>query len=96
MKSDKQDLCDMADCYFNGTENINQNYVKAMSLYKEAANEGDAKAQYMVGYLYHMGLGTSKSFVDAFYWFLKASANNHLEAAKFVESYIKNGFHIWR
>jgi len=40
------------------------------------ANKGDAEAQYHVGMMYHIGIGTQKDLRQAFEWFQKAAASN--------------------
>lgn len=62
--------------------NVPQDYAKAMSYYREAADMGHAKAQYNVGWLYETGNGLrSKDLVQAKIWYRKAAAQGH-EIAK--------------
>ena len=96
MKENTNKICEKADCYFEGKNNIKKDYLKALSLYKQAAKQGNCKAQYMIGYMYHNGLGVEKDYREAFYWFEKASSNNYSLAKKYVELYYNSGFHIWR
>ncbi len=48
-------------------------YRKALDLYSKAARLGDADAQFILGGMYHEGLGTEKNKKEAFKWLLKAA-----------------------
>ncbi|WP_161629784.1 tetratricopeptide repeat protein [Desulfogranum japonicum] len=49
------------------------NYAKALRLYLQAANLGDAEAQYISGGMLYKGLGTDPNAREAFKWLLKAA-----------------------
>jgi uncharacterized protein len=49
-------------------------YAKAMVEFKTAAEQGDPKAEYYVGFLYYRGYGVTKDFAEAAKWFGKAAA----------------------
>jgi len=44
-------------------------YAEALSEWRDAAESGDAKAQYRLGTLYEDGVGTVQNLVDAWYWY---------------------------
>ena len=46
----------------------------------EAAEQGDAEAQYMVGKCYLTGEGTEKNKIIAFRWFKKSAEQGHAKA----------------
>lgn len=48
--------------------------------YLRAAEQGDAKAQTMLGSMYEKGQGISKDYQEAFKWYLKAAEQNDAEA----------------
>ena len=48
---------------------------------KKAAEEGNIKAQFLLGGIYSKGLGVKESFRDAAKWHAKAAAQGHPEAA---------------
>ncbi len=50
------------------------NYTKAMSLWKKAAEAGNAKAMYDIGTLYMHGWGVSQNYKDTMAWYRKAVA----------------------
>ncbi len=47
--------------------------VKAVSLFRKAADEGDTRAYLNLGIFYEQGVGVAKSDTEAFYWTLKAA-----------------------
>lgn len=56
-------------------------YGEAMRWYEQQANEGSAKAQYLLGLLYERGAGPrGKDPAKAFSWFEKAAAQGHADA----------------
>jgi TPR repeat protein len=48
--------------------------------FKNAAEMGDADAQYAVGYLYGSGDGTEKNIFEAIEWYKKAANNGHMNS----------------
>ncbi len=48
-------------------------YSQALQLYLQAARLGDAQAQFIVGSMYHKGLGAEKNDKEAFRWLLRAA-----------------------
>lgn len=50
-------------------------YFKAIQLYTEAANAGDAKSQHALGEMYTEGLGCEKDTKKSFEWYLRAAEN---------------------
>jgi hypothetical protein len=46
-----------------------QDYAKAMSWFRKAADQGDAKAQMNVGWLYEHGLGVHQDCAEAATWY---------------------------
>jgi len=46
----------------------------------EAAEKGDAEAQYNLGFCYYVGRGVSEDYEKAFYWYTKAAERGHAEA----------------
>jgi TPR repeat protein len=49
------------------------NYKKAAKLFKKAANQGNAEAQYKLGDMYNEGKGVKKDYQKAVYWYKKAA-----------------------
>ena len=76
----EETLCQQADRYYSG-DGVAQDKEKAAELYEEAALEGDAVAQYTLGYMYDKGDGIDKDRVKAMFWYEKAADQGH-EAAQ--------------
>lgn len=55
-------------------------YVPAMQLFRPLAARGDAKAQHLVGLMYHKGEGVARNSVRAFAWFSLAAAHGDRDA----------------
>lgn len=53
---------------------------EAIKWYEKAAEQGNAYAQYCVGYMYQWGKGVEQSYVEAFRWYKKAAEQGHADA----------------
>ena len=69
----------LGNLYFNG-QGVTQDYGKAMSWYKKAANAGNDNAMYGVGFLYNNGQGVAQDYGRAMAWYKKAAALNNFNA----------------
>ena len=49
-------------------------YVPAIQLFRPLAAQGNAKAQHLIGVMYHRGEGVARNSVRAFAWFSRAAA----------------------
>lgn len=77
------ELVAQADNYRYGRNGVAKNPQKAVELYTQAANMGDAEAQLSLGYCYYMGEGVSENCQKAHEWLKKAEAKKHtLSAAR--------------
>ena len=74
-----QNLKERAKKYYWGLGG-EQNYTKALQLYQQAAEAGDAEAQYISGGMYLKGLGTTKDFQKAFKLLHEAAVNGKSSA----------------
>ena len=71
--------------YAKGVEALQVgNYTIAAQELKEAADAGDAKAQYLMGYLYYQGQGVPQDDEKAFELFRRATDQGHVEAQTFL------------
>lgn len=68
-----QELFELALSYYNGTDNIPQDYLKAYDLFLEAAEAGHVGAQSYLGRMLSMGEGVEKNYDKAVKW-LKLAA----------------------
>jgi len=57
-----------------------QNYAEALKWYREAAEQGNAKAQYNLGMMYHAGQGVPQDSAEAARWYRKAAEQGNASA----------------
>jgi TPR repeat protein len=55
-------------------------YVPAIRLFCPLAEAGNAKAQHLIGVMYHRGQGVARNSVRAFLWFNRAAARGDARA----------------
>jgi TPR repeat protein len=64
-----------------GTAAYNRgDYVPAVRLFRPLAEQGNAKAQNMLGVMYRRGQGVARNSVRAFVWFSRAAARDDATA----------------
>ena len=62
---------------------VPRNYIEAIKWYKKAADQGNADAQYELGYMYDLGLGELiQSYIEARKWYRFAADQGHMGAKK--------------
>ena len=76
-----QELFELALSYYNGTDNIPQDYLKAYEQFLVAAEAGHAESQFYLSQCYAYGEGTEKNLEQAVVW-CERSANNHYPPAQ--------------
>jgi TPR repeat protein len=59
-------------------------YAKAMAEFKPLAEQGDVKAEYFTGFLYHRGYGVEMDHAEAAKWFGKAAAQRDSQAQYYL------------
>lgn len=79
-------LCVLVGCATQFTKGRhafeNKDYQTAYTNFLPLARTGNADAQYALGYMYYNGLGVKQDDDLASYWFVKAAAQNQLQAKK--------------
>jgi uncharacterized protein len=65
--------------------------IEAYEPCRKAALSGDAKSQYWLGYFYHFGTGTPRSYVDAAKWWLASAKQGDIEAQINIAGLYKDG-----
>src|SRR5580698_9512291 len=55
-------------------------YVPAIQVFRVMAAQGNARAQHLVGVMYHKGEGVARNSVRAFAWFSLAAAHGDRDA----------------
>ena len=63
----------LAGLCYHGGQGVRQDYAKAASWYRKAADQGNAGAQYMLGEMYCWGQGVERSLPLAAKWYLKSA-----------------------
>jgi hypothetical protein len=58
--------------YYYGLS-VPQNFSEASRWFREAADQGDARAQYGLGTMYFFGQGMPRDYVEAVHWYRKAA-----------------------
>ena len=69
----------LGDYYFGGYAGIAQDYAKALELYTEAGEKGDADAQAQVGYIYQCGCGVDPDYEKAMEWNNRAAQQGNAQ-----------------
>ena len=74
-KNGTADPCDILDgTSIDGNGNgVPQNYAEAVRWYRLAADQGDAAAQYNLGYMYDTGEGVPQNYAEAVRWYRLAA-----------------------
>jgi len=84
----------MADRFDDGVVAfIKGDSATAMKIWQPLAQEGNAEAQYHLGYMFQTGTGVKKDNQKALYWYNLAAKNGHGKAlvlAKVVEREMHN------
>lgn len=66
-------------------------YRDGFAQFRNAAEAGDAEAQYCLGERYRIGLGVPKDPVEAVRWFLKSAEQDHIQAQTTLGLIYSNG-----
>ena len=65
----------------DGTAAYNRgDYMPAIRLFRPLAEQGNARAQHLIGVMYHKGEGVTRNQVRAFAWFSMAAAHGDGDA----------------
>ena len=85
-KKSVSDICDKGIAAFN-----KKHYEKAFNLFRQAAEQGDAKGQYNLGVMYDKGLGVPQNYPAAFEWYTKAAEQGNINAQNNLGAMYANG-----
>lgn len=66
-------------------------YAKAMEEFKPLADQGEARPQYFVGFLYHRGYGVPADHAEAANWFRKAATQGDSLSAYYLGKMYEKG-----
>ena len=79
-KPSAQEINDLGEKYYFGKDGFTQDYKKAFEFFTQSASQGNAAAQYNLGYCYRNGNGVYQSDKKAAEWLKKAAAQGHATA----------------
>ncbi|MEL7570270.1 MAG: tetratricopeptide repeat protein [Eubacteriaceae bacterium] len=71
-KKSSLDYAYMGVCYYTG-KGVEQNYDKAVTSFRIAAEQGHKEAQYFLGLCYYNGNGLKQDYNEAAKWYSKAA-----------------------
>jgi TPR repeat protein len=83
--------CSVGDMYKYGTYGKDQNYKKAVELYKKAVKYGHAKAQHNMGEMHYYGWGVQQSFEKAFIWWEKSAEQGNMPSMYHIACMYEDG-----
>jgi TPR repeat protein len=78
--------------YANGVGNLNENYeeavpidlAKAVGWYRKAASQGNAEAQFRLGFSYDIGKGIPEDHTEAVKWYRKGADQGNADAEHYL------------
>ena len=85
----------LGDAYFQGAEEIEQDYDRAVQWYRAAAQTSPA-GQWRVGIMYVYGLGVPKDYATAARWFRAAAEQGNDEGQYLLGTMYSSGFGVPR
>ena len=56
-----------------------QDYVTAIKKFQIAAEKGNARAQFMLGFMYEEGIGVKQDYAEAMRWYKLAAAQGEVD-----------------
>ncbi len=71
-----------------------EQYSEAVPWFRKAADQGHAKAQYILGACYYNGQGVTKDYSQAAAWFRKAAEQGYAQAQYWLGSCYYNGYGV--
>lgn len=69
----------------------NGRYDEALVEFRKAADAGEPRAIYFIGFLHHNGFGVPRSDEEAMKWFQRAADMNHFESQYYMAKLSENG-----
>jgi TPR repeat protein len=78
-------------CYDNGCGGVAQDYAEAVRLYSLAAAQGDARAQFNLGYMFKKGEGVAQDYAEAVRLYSLAALQGHARAQVNLGNMFKKG-----
>jgi TPR repeat protein len=70
----------VGDCYYIGWGGVARDYAEAARLYRLAADQGHAPAQYFLGFMFQYGKGVAQDTAEAIRWYRLSAAQGYSSA----------------
>ena len=80
--------------YYGGDRGFEQNFKKAVELYKMAADNGNRQAQENLGYCYYCGRDMEVDYEKAFHYFALGAFDGHLISLYKIGDMYLNGYYV--
>ena len=65
-------------------DGVEQDDTQTVFSYRKAAEQGDADAQNVLGWMYDKGRGVEQDDIQAIFWYSKAAEQNHAIAQEYL------------
>ena len=76
-------------CFYG--DGLPQDYAEALSWYRKAADQGDAGAEFCLGWMYENGLGVTRDCAEALKWYRLAADQDYAEAENSLGELYRGG-----
>ncbi|MDE5878215.1 MAG: PEGA domain-containing protein [Muribaculaceae bacterium] len=80
----------IAQNYLGLLANAYKNYTEAVNWWRRAAEQGNSRAQYHLGYMYEKGIGVEQSYSEALRWYNKSAAQGDFMGKEALKSLNKS------
>ena len=71
---------------YDAGESVARDSKHALYWFTQAANQGDARAQFNLGMMYRNGEGAPRDYVQAYFWWSLAGAQGETEARRNIDA----------
>ena len=75
-----EEMYQLGENYYYGKNGYEQDYSKAVEWYRKSAEQGYARAQYVLGICYRLGEGVPQDYKEAVKWYRKSAEQGYAEA----------------
>ena len=77
---DSRALSRKGDDFYYGKNGVSKDYAEAVKWYRKTAEQGNASAQFSLGYCYKNGQGVTQDYAEAVKWYMKAAEQGYARA----------------
>jgi TPR repeat protein len=69
-------------------QGLKQDYAEAVEFYRKAANQGLAKAQFKLGWMYESGQGIPQDYAEAVKWYRSGTCSSAEQSWQYVQEWL--------